>query len=110
MLTAALLLLRNSLRANLQREKIKRGVTVNEALQVDISPYLDSDIKGKGKGKDKKRTAEEEEEDDPDSLEGKIRWLRVNECKWSVSEAEKWLKQNGWTKRASLEEVVALGQ
>ena len=100
----------DSLRANLQREKIKRGVTVNEALQVDISPYLDSDIKGKGKGKGKKLAAKDEEDDDFDSLEGKIRWLRVNECKWSVSEAEKWLKQNGWVKRASLEEVVDVGQ
>jgi hypothetical protein len=99
---------RNSFRANLQREKIRAGVSVDEGLQVSIDKYTTE----RGEGKGKKRASEQDEdleEHDPDSLEGKIRWLRVNENKWTVDEAVSYLQANAYRELPSLESLVAKG-
>jgi hypothetical protein len=91
------------LKANLQREKLKQKVTSSEALQVSVEQYIDLDIKGK-----KKATAVGQANDDG-SLEGKIRWLRVNENKWTTEDATGWLEENGWKEVGSLEDMIASG-
>jgi len=88
------------LRANLQREKIRQSVSYNEGLQVPIDQYIGDDLKGKKK-------ARQNAEDNPDDLDGKIRWLRVNEIKWTPDEAVVWLESNGWTEVASLSELAS---
>lgn len=53
-----------------------------------------------------KKRARRDAEDDADDLDGKIRWLRVNEIKWNPEDAVEWLESNGWTEVASLSELA----
>lgn len=60
-----------------------------------IDEYITPDRKGKGR-------SDGDDEEDPDDLTGRFRWLRVNENKWTSSEATDWLVENGWQEEASL--------
>ena len=91
------------LKANLQREKLKQKVTSNEALQVSVEQYISLDIKGK------KKAIRVDGAEDESSLEGMIRWLRVNENKWQTDNACTWLQENGWDEVDTLETVVSTG-
>lgn len=89
-----------SFKGGLQQAKIKAKVNTVEGLQINIDPWMGIDSKGKGKQVDG-------EGFDPSNLDGKIRWMRVNENKWTTEEASDWLISNGWEEKASLTEVVA---
>lgn len=87
------------MKANKEREKIRLGLSLDEALQRSIDEYLVDDRKGKGK-------AVSSETLDPDSLDGKLRWMRVNELKWTTEEAVEWLLKENWGQCSSLEELA----
>lgn len=67
---------------------------------MNVDPWLGIESKGKGK-------QAEGEDFDPANLDGKIRWMRVNENKWTTEEASDWLIDNGWEEKASLAQVVS---
>lgn len=95
---------RNSFRAGLQREKIRKAVTTDEGLQVDVQEYVRTDLhqaSGDHAGSKGKSKAEKL------GLDGKIRWLRINEASWNTTEAVDWLEQNGWKEVATLDELAS---
>ena len=65
--------------------------------------------RGEGQGKKRAREQDDPEEQVSDSLEGKIRWLRVNENKWTVNEAVSYLITNAYREVSSLESLVTKG-
>lgn len=84
-------LCRCRLSANKQREKMRLGVTSDEGLTSDISSLIRlNDRKGKSKAR------ADDENGDADEREGAVRWLRVNENKWTTQEATQWLQANDW--------------
>ena len=96
-------LCRCRLSANKQREKIRLGVTSDEGLTSDISSLIRLNDR---KGKSKART--DDEDDDADEREGAVRWLRVNENKWTTQEATQWLQTNDWHQSHAANDVQAL--
>lgn len=68
---------------------------------MNIDPWLGVEAKGKGRQVDVG-------DSDPSDLDGKIRWMRVNENKWTTEEASDWLVDNGWEEKNTLTEVVAM--
>ena len=90
-------------------------MSTDEGLQVDIQHYLTSDAKAKAEANGKNRahaTPDDMEANNMETadLDGKIRWLRVNEIKWSIAQATTWLEQQGWTWKHTLSEVVVKGR
>ena len=96
-------LCRCRLSANKQREKIRLGVTSDEGLTSDISSLIRLNDR---KGKSKART--DDEDDDADEREGAVRWLRVNENKWTTQEATQWLEANDWHQRHAMNDSQTL--
>jgi hypothetical protein len=88
------------LKGALMKERIKAKVSTNEGLQISIDQFTGSDSKGKGRENDAAN-------DDPSNLDGKIRWMRVNENKWTTDAAVDWLGSNGWDEKNTLSEVVS---
>lgn len=88
------------LKGGLQEAKIRAKAKTVEGLQINIDAYLGVDAKGKGR-------QSEGDNRDPSNLDGKIRWMRVNENKWTTEQAVEWLSENGWEEKNTLVEVVA---
>ena len=82
------------LKAEKERIKLKNGYTKDEELQTK----LEGDTSNHGAG-----------EGEEGSLATRVRWMRVNEVKWSMQDALAWLEEHEYT-QSSLGQVLASAQ
>lgn len=92
------------LKAEKEREKIRLGLTSDSELALTISPLENSSAGTRRPGLSS---------DDFEERSGVlgVRWMRINELKWTVKEALEWCQGvKGWNRVDGWEEVARLAQ